>query len=266
MSKIFAFWSAWHGRGNTSNCIASTMQFSMLNDFESVITHTQYTRSSMEQAFLTGKEEDDILTFSDFGLDSLERALGTGRLESKHFNNYSVNLIPKKLEFLPGSKKTNINLFKSSIGSTIIEIIDFARESKECTFIDVGGSINDEVTKRVLTIADIIFITLDQSKIVLKDFFENQYKELKGKKELEGKEIILLIGRYDLESSYLIKDIKKEFKYNGEIIGIPFLTDYADALNSHKVKSFFEKYHLLEYEPFFESLNNINNIILDCIE
>lgn len=260
MGKIIAFWSAWHGRGNTSNCIASTMQFSMLNDVESVITHTQYTRSSMEHAFLTGKENDDILTFSDFGLDSLERALTTGRLGPKDFNDYSNSIIHKKLEFLSGSKKTNIKLFESSIGQTIINIIDFAKESKEATFIDVASSINDQVTKRVIDMADIIFVTLDQSKIVLKDFFENQYQFL------EGKEVVLLIGRYDSKSEYSIKDIRKEFRYEGEMIGIPFVTEYSDALNSHGVKKFFEKYYSLENEPFFEALNSINNIITDYIE
>ncbi|NFL43530.1 hypothetical protein FDB61_17845 [Clostridium botulinum] len=260
MGKIIAFWSPWHGRGNTSNCISSAMQFSMLNDIESVITHTQYTRSSMEQVFLTGKEDDDILKFSDFGLDSLERALRTGRLETKNFNNYSNNIISKKLEFLPGSKKTNVKLFENSIGQTIIDIIDFAKESKEITFIDIGSTANDKVTKRILDIADIIFVTLDQSKIVLKDFFEKQIELLKDK------EVILLIGRYDLDSKYLIKNIKKEFKYDGEIIGIPYVTEYSDALNSHEVKKFFEKYYLLDNEPFFESLNYINDIILDCIE
>lgn len=260
MSKLFAFWSGWHGRGNTSNCIASTMQFSMLNDVESVITHSQYTRSSMEQAFLTGKEDDDILKFSDFGLDSLERALRTGRLDPQNFNDYSTNILSRKLEFLPGSKKTNIKLFESSIGQTIIDIIDFAKESKEATFIDLGSSFNDKVTQRVLNIADIIFVTVDQSRIVLQDFFEKQYELL------EGKEVVLLIGRYDLDSEYSIKEIKKEFKYEGEIIGIPFVTEYSDSLNSHGVKKFFEKYHTLENEPFFESLNYINDIILDHIE
>ncbi|MVX63755.1 hypothetical protein GKZ28_08610 [Clostridium chromiireducens] len=262
MSKIIAFWSPWHGRGNTSNCIASAMQFSMLNDKESVITHTQYTRSSMEYAFLTGKENDDILKFSDFGLDSLERALATGRLEPKDFNDYCNNIVNKKLEFLPGSKKTNYNLFKESIGQTILDIIDFSKLSKEYTFIDVGTSLKDKVAERVLEKADIIFITLDQSKIVLKDFFEEQITA----KVLQNKEVILLIGRYDLDSKYLIKDIKKEFKYDGEIIGIPFITEYSEALNSHGVKKFFEKYYALEDEPFFESLNYINDIILNYDE
>ena len=260
MGALVAFWSAWHGRGNTSNCIASSMQFSMLNNIESAITHTQYTRSSMEYHLLTGKEDDDILKFSDFGLDSLERALRTGRLEPKNFNNYSVNVVPKKLEFLPGSKKTNIKLFESSIGRTILDIVDFAKISKEVTFIDIGSTANDPVTQRILETADVIFVTVDQSKMVLNDFFTNQIKLL------ENKNVFLLIGRYDLESQYLIKNIKKEFKYKGEIIGIPYLTEYSDALNSKSIMKFFDRSYALENEPFFESLNQINDIILDYID
>ena len=260
MGALVAFWSAWHGRGNTSNCIASSMQFSMLNNIESAITHTQYTRSSMEYHLLTGKEDDDILKFSDFGLDSLERALRTGRLEPKNFNNYSVNVVPKKLEFLPGSKKTNIKLFESSIGRTILDIVDFAKISKEVTFIDIGSTANDPVTQRILETADVIFVTVDQSKMVLNDFFTNQIKLL------ENKNVFLLIGRYDLESQYLIKNIKKEFKYKGEIIGIPYLTEYSDALNSKSINKIFDRSYALENEPFFESLNQINDIILDYID
>lgn len=260
MGKVIAFWSAWHGRGNTSNCIASAMQFSMVNNNSSMIAHTQYIRSGMEQVFLTGKEDDDILKFSDFGLDSLERALRTGKLEPKNFDDYTSNVIKKKLEFLPGSKKTNVKIFESSIGQTIIDIINFAKESKEFSFVDVGSAINDDMTKRVLDMSDLIFVTVDQSKFVLKDFFEKQYKLL------EDKNIVLLVGRYDLDSNYSIKDIKKEFKYDGEIIGIPYVTDYSDALNSHSIKKFFEKYYLLKDEPFFDSLNYINELILDNVK
>lgn len=263
MGKIVAFWSGWHGRGNTSNCIAASMQFSMLNNYESLITHTQYTRSSMEDVFLTGKEDDDILKFSDFGLDSLERALRTGRLETKSFNDYSVNIVPKKLEFLPGSKKTDLKLYQNSIGQTIIDIVLFANSSKDVTFIDVGSTSNDQTTKKVLDIADIIFVTLDQSNIVLKDFFENQIRFLE---QLEDKEIILLIGRYDTDSKYSIKKIKKDFNYPGEIIGIPYVTEYFEALNTNSVKKFFDKYYTLENEQFFDSLTYINDIILEFIE
>lgn len=258
--KLIVYWSNWHGRGNTSNCIASAMQFSMLNDFESVITHTQYSRSSMEHAFLTGKEDIDIRKFSDFGLDSLERALKTGMLEPEHLNDYCNNIIHKKLEFLPGTKKINEQQFKNSIGQSILNIIEFARNSKDYLFVDLGNPLEDKITNKVLDMADIVFVTLEQSKVVLEDFFKEQIEKLKDK------EVILLIGRYDLESKYSIKDIKKEFKYNGEIIGIPFVTEYADALNSHKVKKFFDKYYSLEDEPFFESLNYISNIILNNIE
>lgn len=246
MGIIVAFWSPWHGRGNTSNCIATAMQFHYKYNASIIITHTQYTRSNMEAAFLTGKENEDLLNFSDLGIDSIERALKTGKLKNEDFISY-CNKIDNNLYLLSGSKKSNRELFKNSIGKTIEDICRYSKSANDLTFIDVASGMNDEIAKKVLNLADIVVVTLDQTNVVCEDFFNNQIKFI------ENKKLLIAMGRYDFESKYSKSYIDKTFSQ--DVFLFPQLTEYLDSLNTHNVNKFFKTYHYINDEPFFEELN-----------
>lgn len=254
--KLIACWSPWHGRGNTANAIAVATQFSMLKKAKIAITHSQFDRVNMECAFLNGKESDDILKMTDVGIDSLERALQTGKLTSNDFKTYCTK-INEHLYFLPGSKKINKGLFTNSVGDKIKQICKYAKESNDLVFLDVSSG-NDETAHKVLDMADIILVTLDQTNTVCEEFFKNEYPYYTEKK------VIILLGRYDLDSIYTTDYVTKAYKVS--TYGIPQLADYLDAINNHRVAKFFNTYYYMQDEPFIAALDEVVEQICDELE
>ncbi len=254
MGILVAFWSPLHGRGTTSNCIASAMQFGYRYKNNVVITHTHYIRSTMETAFLKGNETEDLLTFSDLGIDSIERALQTGELRKEDFVSY-CNKVSDNVYLLSGSQKANSELFNNSVGETFQNICRFSKKANSITFVDIESGFTKDIASRVLELADIVVVTLDQTNIFCEDFFNNQINHLDKEK------VITMIGRYDWESKYSKKYIDKEFDQN--VYVLPQLTEYLDALNNHRVNEFFRNYNFLEEEMFFDELNRLNDEIVE---
>ncbi len=253
MGLLVACWSFLHGRGTTSTCMALATEFSYRYNAKVAITHTHLTRSTMETAFLKGNEEEDLLSFSDMGIDSIDRALQTGTLKHEDFRAYS-HKINENLFFLSGSKKTNDDLFKDSIAKNFESICKFAKESNDITFIDIESGFTKEIAKKVVKLADIVVVTLDQTNQLCKEFFESNIQEF------NKDEAIIAIGRYDWASKYSKKYIDTTFNQN--VFVIPSITEYLDAMNNHKVNEFFRCNHHLEDELFFDELNRLNSEIV----
>lgn len=249
MGFLVACWSPLHGRGTTSTCMALATQFSYRYNSKVAITHTHLTRSTMETAFLKGNEEEDLLSFSDMGIDSIDRALRTGTLKKDDFKAY-CNKINGNLSFLSGSKKTNDELFKDSIGKNFKSICKFAKESNDITFIDIESGFTKEIAREVVELADIVIVNLDQTNQLCKEYFESKIEEF------NKEEAIVAISRYDWASKYSKKYIDKTFNQN--VFVIPSVTEYLDAMNNHRVDEFFRLNHHLEDELLFDELNRLN--------
>lgn len=255
MGLIVAMWSPLHGRGTTANCIAAATQFSYKYNAKVYMLHTHYSRSTMETAFLSGKEEEDLMTFSDLGIDSIERALKTGLLQKEDFKSY-CNKINDNLYMLSGSKKSRYSLFDKSIGETFVSIINFAKESNDITFIDVESAFTKEIAFRVIDLADIVVVNLDQTNYLCEEYFSKDNKH-----RIDKEKEMIVIGRYDWESKYSKKYIDKAFKQ--DVFVIPQLTEYLDAMNNHRVNSFFKANYELEDELFFDEINRLNERIVE---
>lgn len=258
-----AFWSSFHGQpGTTANAIATSMYTAMNYKLKVLLTHSQYAKSSMESAFVTDNEEESLIKFNDFGIDSLERLARAGKLSSGDFYNYTKNIIPKRLDLLTGSTKLKKELF-NNIYDTIIEIFRYARECYDIVFVDVNSGNKDKITEKVLDDSDIIVVSLNQNEKILKSFFE--------KKDwidaLDKKKIVLVLGRYDLNSKCSVKYVRSTYGWKDEIYTVPYVTSFMDCCNNHNVKEFFYANNSTakhdEANFFMEEVQRLANRILD---
>lgn len=244
MGLLVAYWSPLHGRGNTSNCIASAMQLSKRFNIDVFITHTHFTRSTMECAFLQGNEEEDILKLSDLGLDSLNRLVKAG-LNIEDIKSY-CNKIDDNFYLISGSKKSNKELFKENIGRDFGHISHFLKQGDNVTFIDIDSGYSSDIAKDIIDIADIVVVTLDQTNLLCEDYLENDYC-------ISPEQEIIVLGRFEINSKYTKKFLSKRF--HKEVFAVPVDTDYLDAMNNHRVKDFFNKKYESEDDLFFDELN-----------
>lgn len=230
-----AFWSNFHGRGTTSNCIATALNFSLNYNARSLIMHTQYIRSTLESAFYSDNAlgEENILKFSDTGIDSLERLIKAGKLTAEDFSSYCNNIVEKRLDILTGSKKTSREIYSSAIGDTISNLLKSANAYYDAVFVDINSGMEDKITQKVIKEADILIVNLEQNEYMIKDFFENYYPKFRNKK------MLLVISKYDDKSKCSKKYINFNYDYTDDIFAVPYSVNFLDAMNDHSVKKFF---------------------------
>lgn len=264
--KLVAFWSPNHGVGTTMDAVATALKVSMDNNLKSLLMHNQYIKSNMESAFLKNDEKQDILNFADEGIDAIARLAKAGDLTSEKFSNYTTNIIQDRLELLPGSSRPNENFFKE-ISSTITNILLCAKDSYDLVFIDTNSGTRNDLTNKILEAADVVVVCLSQNKQILDSYFNK--KEYPKCFDDEGKEVLLLLSKYDSYSKYSTKLISKSYKVE-EIYTMPYSTDVMDAHNNHKMSEFFFNNSNISEEDentdFIEETLRLANAILECTE
>lgn len=229
-----AFWGNYHGQaGITSNTIATAITIAMNYNLKILLTHTQYSMSNMETAFLSGNESD-ITNFDDVGIDAIERLSKSGKISSSEFSSYTKTLIDNRLDLLTGSTKSQEELFKD-MSNSIISILDYANKAYDLVLIDVNSGVHNTVTNKVLEQSDIIIVNLSQNEKVISDYFN----ERDLNKALEGKKTIIVLGRYDFNSKCSCKYVKSVYKNKEEVYCIPYSSEFMDSNNNHNVLKFF---------------------------
>ncbi|WP_315069299.1 hypothetical protein [uncultured Clostridium sp.] len=256
MGIIIANWSPLHGRGNTSNCIATAMQFSMKYSIDVFMTHSQNTRSTMEGAFLKGNEEEDLTKFNDLGIDSLDRAIKTGCLEVEDVKSY-CNKITKNCHLISGTRKTNEEVFREMLSKDFGTILEFIKRGDNIIFIDIDSGYKSNIAKEIINIADFVIVTLDQTNLLVEEYINSKFC-INPEKE------IIVLGRYDNNSNYTKKYVSKKFRK--EVYAVPWDAEYLDAINNHRAKSFFEKNANAENDLLFDELNELVEYLAFSIE
>lgn len=261
---IICFWNYLHGRSNTSNCIASALNYSLNYKAKALILDSEYQKSLMANAFFNPERIKSLKTL-EYGIDSISNILySKQKIDKEDFDNFSTSIIEERLNFLPGSSKANRELYNNSLSATIPQILESARECYDMVFIDVNSGIDNEITKNILSNSDYIFISLEQNEKMLEDFFNTDLKYINDKK------YGIMLGRYDPECKCSAKHIMKKFKYKGDIFTIPYNTNFLNSINSNNVVEFFYKNNIDVKKKsdigFFNELDEISDALYEIAD
>lgn len=231
MSKqnVIAFWSPVHGQCCTSsNLIAVSVLLALRYDVNALMMHNQYERSSLEYTFL--KKEIESM---EKGIDAIEKLCRANQIIPKDFFDYTEELL-SNLYLLQGSTKVYKH-DRRKLAETIQYIVYCARQNYDLVFTDLSSGLQNSITNKLLTDADLIMVCLNQNMKVLSDYFEDtvNYNEIKNKNH------VILISNYDKSSKYTESYIRRIFKYKGDILVVPNNNEFRDAQNDHDVLKFF---------------------------
>jgi len=233
--SIVSFWGTVHGQASTtSNVIAAASILALEYNLKTMITQTQWSHSTLESSFIKANRKDGLLTFSDTGIDALERLARSNRLTAEKVSDYTVSVLKERLDLLVGSSKPSISMFED-IGDVLDIIFSVAKEYYDLCLIDVHSGTQNEVTKKVLNESDLIVVNLNQNIHVLERFFNREdYLDV-----LDEKPYVIVLSQYDHKSQYTVKNIKRRFKCTQPIFTVPYNTNYRDASNNQAVIEYF---------------------------
>lgn len=258
-----AFWGPRHGQvATTSNLIAVATGIAMNHQLSTLVSHTHWNRSTLEEAFKKIESSKDLqLTFSDFGIDSLERLAKSNRLNAESIRSNTSPLIQGKLDLLHGTSKPDESSHQQ-ISNAMPLILNEADKAYDLTFVDVNSGNGNQLSNVVLKSSDLVVVCLNQNVSLLDNFFnKTEYHEV-----LNDKKSIIVLGNYHADSKYSAKNIARKYGVKQKIHTVPHCSPYMDAINDRNVLDFFlrnrnvNKKH--ETWEFFNSSAALGNAII----
>lgn len=261
--SIVAFWSPVHGQaGNTSNLVATSSMLAVEHNVKTMVTQTQLSHSTLESAFTKKSNKGDLLSFSDTGLDALERLAMSKRLTDDKVADYTITVIRDRLELLVGSSKSNQGMFKN-IDSVLDTIFKVSSKYYDYCMVDVHSGTKNQMTKRVLNEADLIVVNLNQNIHVLERFFS----KVDWLDVLDEKPYVIVLSQYDSKSRYTVKNIQRKFKCKTPILTIPYNTAFRDACNDRNVIEFFLRANnASKSNPNFYFVNEVEKLVNEIMK
>jgi hypothetical protein len=238
MSKVL-FWSPYHGLGQTSNIHATSMILNLLHKKQILLMQTHFKNNNLESPLVgynVDKGIDNNEIFQGIGLDMAVTYSNMKRLTEKTL--CSCCLTPtNSMLLLPGTETKNRETYDRDIGRAVSHLIKDADDFVNFTMIDANSG-NDELSIKLMNLADLIVINLSQRRYVLDKFF-NEY----GDRFVDKTNIFYLFGDYDDNSVYNINNCRMKYgkyikQHNSGVI--PYCTKYMDALNECNVIKFMQ--------------------------
>lgn len=228
---IIAFWSDFHGQcGTTTNTISVATYIALKYDLKLLLTHSQFTKSNMENAFFYGHQKESVVNFEDTGIDAMERLSKAGVLKTEDIHNYSRTLINERLDLLTGSTSP---IRRADEAERLVSILQTAKGAYNLIFVDVNAGLQTDVSSKILENADIIVVNLNQNATVLNSYFKDLCQVF------TEKEIVLLLGNYNEVSKYSAKYIRNKYKYKKDIYLMPYHTGLMDSINDQNMLNYF---------------------------
>ncbi len=224
-----------HGQtGTTSNLLATAVLSTLQYQLKNIVTQTHFNLNNLEAPLVATSDTIAKEYFMDVGIDALARNIKSSPLDGDIIENCSISLLNKQLNLLPGTTKNNRDIYESDMGKTIINILHAVDKYYDIVFIDTNSG-RSELTMKILQNVDLIIVNLSQNKSSLDDYAMNYH--------LVGKKIFYLIGNYDCNSKYNLKNIQRHYKWlkNNNSAVIPYNTEYMDAQSDGKVIQFIIK-------------------------
>ena len=268
---IISFWSDGEKEtGKTSSIAAIATYLSINSNYKTLLFNTEYNDSSLENCFWEQKKNKRNMEFmlkdrADIaaGTSGVAKAVLSNKTSPEIVKNYTKTIFKNRLEILTEPKISQEDY--ETQRTTYREIARMSNRYYNLVFVDITGSLEDNIIRNMLEISDIIVVNLPQN---LKKI--NEYYELKQTEPLFDKyKTVVLIGKCDRQSKYNAKNIARYMNIK-DLYPVPYTTQFLEATNEGKVDEYFMKYrvksHPDENTYFVEEIKNISTRLLEKIK
>lgn len=231
-----AFWSNSSGRAGTTGNMACISIICSLLKRKSILFENHFSLSGLEQVLVNRKRSPVALLREEFsfydpvGIDGLLRRIHSNHTYEQLMEDVSMKFLDNELYYIPRNSSINPEYFEYELNQVIKPLMDYLNKLFELVFIDTAA--NDTLsTKTILEEADLVVVNLCQNKAILEHFFTN-YSSIIDKS-------IILIGSYQEESKFRLKNIRRRYQITEEQVAImPFNMEFADAMNNGNLVEF----------------------------
>ena len=261
------FWSPVSGHGaTTSNMACLSVMSSLMYCYKTIAFQSGYSHNNLNQSFIKNSINEVNTVNEEFsyyvgkGIDGILGSVFLETFTKESIADYCVEIVKGLSYYIPSTAKNSEELFNERMQSKIDKLLRLCNEAYDLTFID-NQSKDNEILKKVFDHADMCVINLSQNPemiTIVKSEFEKLNCNCK---------VFFVIGRYDDDSKYSVKDIAKKLHIAKEDIGvIPYCSKFLEAVIGGGTKEFlkdnFECSRKSENYYFISEVKKLTNKLL----
>lgn len=267
---IISFWSDQHKETGKSTSLAAIATYMAINNtYKMLMFNTAFNDSTLKDCFFEQRKDTkynfklDNRTDLDTGIKGLSKAILSNKTSPEIITNYTTTIFKGRLELLTEDEIMYEEYLKQR--TTFKEIAKMANKYYDLVFIDLAQIKDDNVANEILDLSNIIVVNLNQN---IKSF--NKYLNVRKKGIfMDKKNLILLLGRADLDSKYNARNLSREISEK-DIYMLPYTTVLYEAANEGQVAEYFMKFRSKTgidiNKKFMNSVQEISERILERIK
>ena len=229
--------------GQTMSLAATAAYMAIEHNYKILVISTDFNDLSLENCFW---EYDKIRNAStikkdekvgiESGIEGLVKALISNRTSNEIIRNYSRIVLKDRLDILL-APTTKVYQEYIQIAESYTDILQVAKRYYDLIFVDLSKKMPRKVAAEILKLSDILVINMTQRLKTINDFME-----LRETNDFyQRKNVMLLMGRYDKNSKYNIKNVTRYLKEKKMISVVPYNTLYLEAASEGGIIEFMLK-------------------------
>jgi len=235
---VVTFWNNNTGKiGQSHSVLAIATYMAMEHNYRILLISTGYNEDVSMQAFGLRKSSkrvnfnrNMISMDTETGIESLSKLALSNRLTPDIISNYTKMIFKQRLEILSGPLGGDYN----KIYESCIDIINNARSGYDIVFVDLNNGYEDNTTREIINMSDIIVMNIEQKMSDLDEILR-----LKSEKIISNKKTLYLLNRYDRFSKYTAKNVSRYIGERKETLTVPYNNLYAEAVEEGTLADMF---------------------------
>jgi len=268
--SIVTFWGSGKEQvGKTLSAVAIATNMAIEHNKRILLISASYNNDTIKNCYWN---EDNNVRNSIFkhhkaieidnGIEGLARIIASNKVTPNLIADYTKTIFKDRLEILLGFEhKTALN--SEQVGKIYSEIVESANKYYDMVFVDLDNEIDITGTEEILNQSDLVIAMASQRLASLK-IIKNKIKTLpKGK-------AMILVGRYDKNSKYTLKNLSRATGERRTLLGIPYNTLFFESAQEGEVAELFLKLRRIEDKNdknifFMEQVKIVTEEILNKI-
>lgn len=197
------------------------------------------------------------------GIEGLAKIIQSNKISPESITDYTKIVFKDRLEVLLGYEQ-NTPATSEQVGKIYSEIVQTASRYYDMVFVDLDNEINIAGAEEIIKKSDLVIAMTSQKISSLKYIQQKQMTLPNGRQ-------MLLIGRYDKNSKYTLKNLSRTLGEKKELLAIPYNTLYFEASQEGTTTDLFLRLRRLEDKNdenifFIESVKKVTEEIIKRIQ
>lgn len=226
--------------GKTLSMVATSTYMAIEHNYRILLISTSENEETLYNCFFERSKKKKSFSMVaggighyaiETGMSGLVKMAKSNKVSPEMINNYTKPVFKETLEVLfSGTTGSHSELEKY-----YPEIILAANSYYDYVFVDLDSNIDEELQTKILKLSNLIVDNTNQKLSSINDLVE----ERTNSELLSSAKSIVLIGRYDKDSKYSVKNIARYMGLKRMPLAIPYNTLFYDAAEEAKVPNFF---------------------------